>query len=365
MMIGVLGGGQLARMLALAGIPLGLQFRFLDTSPYAPAAAVGDLIVGDFEDHDVVERFVRSVDAATYEFENIPARTVESIEARVPVFPSSRALRIGQDRLLEKQFFGEQGVSVHEFAPVSSLPEFHAALEAVGLPAVVKTRRMGYDGKGQAVIRRRDEIDAVWANLGSSCLLVEKFVPFVRELSVLAVRNWAGDLRLYDWVENVHHTGILRLSRAPARVDPAVAEPALNGIRRALIALAYVGVLAVEFFDVGDRLLFNEMAPRVHNSGHWTIEGARTSQFENHCRAVAGLPLGDCRADAPAAMVNLIGSIPPVHQMLEVPGARVHLYGKEPRPARKVGHVTLVHRPGDSMHDFEAHIARLRNLAGT
>jgi 5-(carboxyamino)imidazole ribonucleotide synthase len=314
--IGVIGGGQLGRMLGLAGIPLGLSFRFLDPSPDAPAADVGELLVGEYDDPELLDRLADGAAAVTYEFENVPVGAAD----RVGAIPTAAALEASQDRLVEKQLFRRLGI------PTPKLDD-----EVDEFPAVLKTRQLGYDGKGQRLV------DA-WDGPAAGHVLEER-VPFDRELSLLAVRGAVGDTRFYPLVENVHEDGILRTSRAPALGAPqAEAEEYAT---RLLDELGYVGVLALELFDVGGRLLANEFAPRVHNTGHWTIEGAATSQFENHLRAVLGLPLGPTES-RPSVMVNLIGDVPPPADVLAVPGAHLHLYGKEPRPGRKLGHVTLV-----------------------
>jgi 5-(carboxyamino)imidazole ribonucleotide synthase len=340
--VGVLGGGQLGRMLGLAGLPLGLEFRFLDPSADAPSRFVGDLIVGDFSDRRLLREFAAGVDVITYEFENVPADSVEFLAERAAVYPPAGALRVAQDRLLEKQLFTRLGIPTPAFAPVNSQADLAAAVETLGLPAVLKTRRFGYDGKGQLVLRTPGDVEGAFAQLGGGELILEAFVRFDREVSVLVARSTVGEEAVYPIVQNHHAGGILRLSLAPAPgVTPELQAEAERCARLIVEAVGYVGVLAIEMFQVGDRLLANEMAPRVHNSGHWTIEGARTSQFENHLRAVLGWPLGSVEAVGHSAMVNLIGIIPPPPAMLEVPGAHVHLYGKEPRPGRKVGHVTV------------------------
>ncbi len=349
MTIGILGGGQLGRMLALAGYPLGLRFRFLDPAPDAPAGHVGELIVGDFNDPRAVDEFLRGVDMVTYEFENVPVECVRGIEACVPTFPPSTALATAQDRLAEKTLFARMGIGVPPFAPVTSLDELRATAATIGSPAVLKTRRMGYDGKGQSVLRTASDAEAAWRAVGGDSaaarggLILESFVAFDCEMSILGVRGRDGSKRFYPLVQNVHESGILRVSRAPAPLGtPALQSLAEAECGRVMDELNYVGVLAIEFFVKDGRLLGNEMAPRVHNSGHWTIEGAATSQFENHLRAICGFPLGDCAARGHAAMVNLIGSSPPVEELLAHPGAHAHLYGKQPRAGRKLGHVTLV-----------------------
>ena len=317
-LVACIGGGQLGRMLGLAGLPLGLRFRFLDPSPDACAGEVGELVVGEYDDVDALVRLADGADVVTYEFENVPVEAA----ARVGAVPGSRALEQGQDRLREKELFRSLGIPTARFG----------TLAETGLPALVKSRRLGYDGKGQ---RRVDVAGAV-----DDGEIAEELVAFDRELSIVGVRGRDGETRFWPVGENVHRDGILRLTRSPA-VDAPQAEA--EAICTALLdALDYVGVLAVELFEVGGRLLANEFAPRVHNTAHWTIDGAETSQFENHLRAILGLPIGATDARAPCVMVNLIGAVPPLEELLALPGARVHLYGKAPRAGRKVGHVTLV-----------------------
>lgn len=345
MLIGVLGAGQLGRMLALAGYPLGLRFRFLDTVPGAPAGALAEQLVGDFADPAVLAQFAHGLDLATYEFENVPAATVEWLAARCPVYPPIGALATAQDRLNEKNLFQRLAIPTTPFVPIDSRDELTAALAHTGLPAVLKTRHLGYDGKGQAVLRVRADIAPAWDALGGVPLLLEGFVPFVREFSLLAVRNRSGTTVFYPLVENVHHSGMLRRSLVPSPGLSAMHQAQAEAYAvRVLDALGYVGVLAIEFFQKGDDLgsvLANELAPRVHNSGHWTIEGAETSQFENHLRAIVGWPLGSTRTIGHSALTNLIGKLPDPAAVLGVPGAHLHLYGKEPRPRRKLGHITL------------------------
>lgn len=350
-MIGVLGGGQLGRMLGLAGIPLGERFVYVDPSPDAPAAAVGELIVAPYDDEGALLRLAETADVVTYEFENVPAASLDVIEGKVRAYPPADALRLSQDRLDEKQVFEKVGLSVPRYVPASSEPELRGALERVGLPAVVKTRREGYDGKGQVVVRNdEDSIRAAALVIERPCL-VEQLVEFDRELSIVAVRAVNGEFRAYPVVENHHHDGILRKTIAPApNLDPALQGRAEEHAARLMEALGYVGVLAVELFEVDGDLLGNEMAPRVHNSGHWTIEGAATSQFENHVRAVLNLPLGPTEARGEWIMVNLIGEVPDTRALLRIPGIHVHLYDKEPRPGRKVGHVT---GPAATSHDLQ------------
>src|SRR5262245_2055906 len=360
MRIGILGGGQLGRMLALAGHPLGMWFRVLEPAAECPAAAVAEHDRGEFESYQALFAFCQGLDAVTYEFENVPIESARWLAERVPVFPTPRALEIGQDRIAEKVFFQELGVAVPPFAAVSSRADLDAAIDRIGLPAVLKTTRFGYDGKGQAVIQSRADIETVWATLGGRPLVLEGFVPFERELSILAVRGRTGELAFYPLVGNSHRSGILRVSTGPANGVSWELQAKAEGIaRKALEALEYVGVLAVELFQAGDDLLVNEMAPRVHNSGHWTIEGAETSQFENHLRAIAGLPLGSTAAVGQSVMINLIGGWPDPAAVLAIPGAHLHLYGKRPRPNRKVGHITV---RADSEREFVDRVRRVRKL---
>jgi 5-(carboxyamino)imidazole ribonucleotide synthase len=340
--VGVLGAGQLGRMLALAGYPLGLKFAFFDESADAPAGHLGDLTVARFDDRAALDAFAGEVDLVTYEFENVPVAAAERLAGHVPVFPPPRALKVAQDRLSEKTLFRDLAIGTAPFAAVDTKDDLDRALRSIGLPAVLKTRTQGYDGKGQRMLRLPEDVDPAFAALGGRPLLLEGFVPFTRELSILAVRSVTGETASWPLVENVHRDGILRLSLAPAEaVPPALAEDAAAIATRTLEALDYVGVLAIELFEHEGKLLANEMAPRVHNSGHWTIEGAVTSQFENHLRAVAGLPLGATGATGVCAMINLIGSTPDPASILGIAGAHLHLYGKVPRPGRKLGHVTL------------------------
>ncbi|WP_337845415.1 5-(carboxyamino)imidazole ribonucleotide synthase [Thermus sp.] len=361
MRVGVLGGGQLGRMLALAGYPLGLFFRFLDPSPEACAGQVGALIAGDFLDPEALRRFAEGLDLVTYEFENVPVEAARFLEGLLPVRPTPKALEVAQDRLREKAFFRELGVPTPPFHPVEGPEDLEEGLGRVGLPALLKTRRGGYDGKGQALVKTPEEAQKALEALGGKGLILEGFVPFEREVSLLSVRGLEGEVAFYPLVENHHREGILRLSRAPAPgLSPALQAKAEAYARRALEALGYVGVLAIEFFQVGEELFFNEMAPRVHNSGHWTIEGAETSQFQNHLRAVLGLPLGSTAPRGHSAMANLIGHRPDFAQVLALKGAHLHWYGKAVRPGRKVGHITLrLEAPGE----LEALLPHLLSLA--
>jgi 5-(carboxyamino)imidazole ribonucleotide synthase len=342
MRIGILGGGQLGRMIALAGHPLGLRSTVLDPSFEPCAAEVCAHIRGEFDDYQALYELAKVSDVVTYEFENVPVDTARWLADRLPVYPPPRALEVSQERLVEKEFFASLGIPSPAFSAAETREEFDEAIRSVGLPAVLKTRRFGYDGKGQAVIRTRADVEAAWDKLGGRSLILEEFVPFERELSIIAVRGRDGMLATYPLIENVHRDGILHRSIAPAgRLGEELTERAVEYASRVLSELQYVGVLTIEWFQDGARLLANEMAPRVHNSGHWTIEGAMTSQFENHLRAICGLPLGRCDAVGHSAMFNFIGSVPPAAKVFANPDAKLHVYGKGPRPNRKVGHVTL------------------------
>jgi 5-(carboxyamino)imidazole ribonucleotide synthase len=354
-MIGVLGAGQLGRMLALAGYPLGLRFRFLDSDPHAPAGQLAEQILGDFDDLACLSRLLPGLELVTYEFENVPVALAQTLERRVPVYPPPAALAASQDRLTEKTLFQRLGLATPRFWPVDNRADLDQALAVIGCPALLKTRRGGYDGKGQFRIDRPDMAGQAWRLLGGAPLLLEAMVVFQRELSQLAVRGRDGSLAFYPLVENVHEQGMLRLSLAPApNVSPALQAAAIDMATRLLCELNYVGVLAVELFQQGEQLIANEMAPRVHNSGHWTIEGAQTSQFENHLRAILGWPLGSTDLVAPCAMLNLIGTLPDTTALLALPDTHVHLYGKTPRPDRKLGHVTL--RGGSGLQERLAQV---------
>ncbi|MGA2095567.1 MAG: 5-(carboxyamino)imidazole ribonucleotide synthase [Candidatus Acidiferrum sp.] len=342
MSIGILGGGQLGYMLALAGYPLGMRFRFLDPSPEAPVGRIAPRVTGDFADRGALDKFANGLQVVTYEFENVPFDSAQWLAKRVSVYPPPAALETAQDRLREKQLFEKLKIPTTPYASLSSAYDLDTAIKKIGLPAVVKTRRMGYDGKGQWVLKTPEDVKAAKEILPKQAFVLEKFVAFERELSIIAVRGKSGETAFYPLVENYHREGILRLSLAPARsVAPEIQRAAEYAAVQVLDSLNYVGVLAIEFFELDGELLANEMAPRVHNSGHWTIEGAVTSQFENHLRAISGLPLGQTTPIGASAMINLIGELPDMAEVLAVPSTHLHLYGKEPRPGRKLGHVTL------------------------
>jgi 5-(carboxyamino)imidazole ribonucleotide synthase len=355
--IGILGGGQLGYMLALAGYPLGLHFRFLDPSPEAPVGRIAQRVTAEYTDHDALEKFANGLELVTYEFENVPVGAARFLTKHVLVYPPPEALEAAQDRLNEKNLFRKLKISTTSFAEVGSTKELDAAVKKIGLPAVLKTRRLGYDGKGQWVLRTAEEVQRVKNAFPDAPLLLENLVAFQRELSILAVRNRAGETAFYPLVENHHRGGILRLSIAPApNLSTELQQAAESAARRLMEELNYVGVLAIEFFECNGELVANEMAPRVHNSGHWSIEGAATSQFENHLRAVLGMPLGSTATLGHSAMLNLIGEVPEPAEVLAVPDAHLHLYGKTPRPGRKVGHVTLRAASADEL------FSRMRQL---
>ena len=341
MRVGILGGGQLGRMLALAGYPLGVRFRHLGSPQDTSAREVAEHINAAYEDTEALGRFAEGLDVVTYESENVPVEAVQFLSARVPVLPSLAALQASQDRLNEKLAFAEVGIPTAPYAAVNSFEELKEAAPRIGYPGVLKTRRMGYDGKGQFVLRSPDELQMAWERLHSEGLILEGLVPFDRELSIIAVRGRNGETMFYPLVENMHADGILRVSYAPAPHAEELQSIAEDYATRILDSLDYVGVLAIELFQAGAQLIANEMAPRVHNSGHWTIEGAETSQFENHVRAILGYPLGDVAPIGHCAMINVIGRIPDTAGVLQNRDAHLHMYGKAARPGRKLGHITL------------------------
>jgi 5-(carboxyamino)imidazole ribonucleotide synthase len=351
--VGVIGGGQLGLMLGQAGQPLGVTCTFLEPGPEPCAKAVGRVVRAPYDDPAGLDALAAESDVVTYEFENVPASAVEHLARRgIQVHPASAALAVAQDRLAEKAFFEAHGVGCAPHVAVSSVRELEEGLERLGAPAILKTRRLGYDGKGQVWLDDRAGAAAAYAGVGGVPCVLEQVVPFDRELSVLAVRGRDGEVRTWPLVENNHAGGILRWSLAPAPDLPGGIQEQADALAARLLGdLGYVGVLAVELFLVGDTLLANEMAPRVHNSGHWSIEGALTSQFENHLRAVLGLPLGACDVPLPCGCVNLLGRVPPLGALLAIPGVRVHLYGKSERPGRKLGHATVRGHDAAEVHE--------------
>lgn len=365
MRIGVLGGGQLGRMLALAAVPMGHEVVVLAQSPDEPACPVARPLIGSFDDDLVIERLRQSVDVVTYEFENVPRGAVEGLAAHVHVRPGVRSLVVASDRWSEKTTFRALGIRVAPFAAVDDEESLRAAVAEIGLPAVLKTRRLGYDGKGQRVLRTEADVEGAFAAIGGVPAILEGFVRFDRELSILGVRGVDGTIATYPLVENVHRDGILFRTDAPAReVSDALATKAREAISRLLVELDHVGVLALELFEQGGELLANEIAPRVHNTGHFTIEGAHTSQFEAHVRAICGEPLphaevGDLPLRGRSVMINLVGTIPPREQILAIPGAHLHLYGKTERPGRKVGHITIC---ADDDASLDERVARVLTI---
>jgi 5-(carboxyamino)imidazole ribonucleotide synthase len=344
--IGILGGGQLGRMLALAAARLGFKCHVFARDPHSPAFdVVRQTTCADFSDQQALARFAESVDVVTYEFENIPADAAAFLAARVPVLPDPAVLATTQDRLAEKTFVAGLGIGTAPFAPVTTLDELRPALDRIGRPAVLKTRRFGYDGKGQATIKDGGAAEAAWRAVGGARCIVEAFVPFACEVSVIAARGHDGAVECFDLTETEHREHILKVSRVPASVSAATAQEALRIAKSIADKFDYVGVLAVEMFVLRDGgVLVNETAPRVHNSGHWTLDGCSVSQFEQHIRAIAGWPLAKPIRRNRVEMINLIGDeVEQYREWLTVPDAAVHLYGKAAvRPGRKMGHVTRV-----------------------
>ena len=357
MKIGILGGGQLARMLALAGYPLGLEFVFLCPDKRACAAPLGEHLCASFDDKSALQQLVGRVDRITYEFESVPAASVEYLNEKLPVYPPPQALAIARDRLHEKNLFNQMEIETAPFMVVESLDELQQAVAIIGLPAILKTRTLGYDGKGQQLLRDPSELIAAWEGINGSAAILEGFVSFEREVSIIAARSPSGEMVFYPLSENRHEAGILRTSFCLQ--DDPMQGLAEDYAKRLLEHLDYVGVLAIEFFQLNGRLLVNEMAPRVHNSGHWTIEGAVTSQFQNHLRSILDLPLGSTAPTGNTAMVNFIGTMPNAERILSEPQVHMHVYGKAPRPGRKVGHATL---HTDDERALHAGLSKLFNM---
>ncbi|OQK16375.1 phosphoribosylaminoimidazole carboxylase [Methyloprofundus sedimenti] len=358
MVIGILGAGQLARMLALAGKPLGLKFIFLDPTPNSCAADLGKHLLGDYTNKTLLTQLAAEADIITYEFENVPVEIIDYLNQNTPVYPSAKALLIGQDRITEKTFLQDLDIATAPYAPVSSLEELQQAMSDIGYPAILKTRRLGYDGKGQVVLQSTQDLDSAWEAMKNAPAVVEGFVPFDREVSLIASRSVSGEVVYYPLSENTHHKGILRLAKNTQN-DPlqAQAEGIINSI---LTALDYVGTIALELFAVDDKLIANEFAPRVHNSGHWTIEGSETSQFENHLRAIMDMPLGTTNSLGYAAMQNFIGRVPASKKLLSLSQVHLHLYDKAARKGRKLAHATA---RTESLEHFTDLIESLTALA--
>ena len=339
MKIGILGGGQLARMIALAGYPLGLQFIVLDPDEKAGAGGLSEHLQGAYDDPNLLAELAEKADVVTYEFENVPAHVAEFLSSHTTVYPPANALAVAQDRLVEKNFFKDLGIETAPYAAVDNLQDLQKAMPTIGFPAILKSRCMGYDGKGQIVLKAEADLAKAWQAMQGAPSIVEGFVPFQREVSIIAARRPSGDIVFYPLSENQHSGGILRVAKAcPNDAEQAMAE---DYVRRLLEKLDYVGVIALELFDVDGHLLANEFAPRVHNSGHWTIEGSETSQFENHLRAILDLPLGSTQTRGFAAMINFIGGLPETQKLLDLKHAHLHLYNKAPRKGRKVAHATV------------------------
>ena len=357
MKIGVLGGGQLGRMLGMAGLPLDIEPVFWEPEASACAQLIGEHLCAPYEDEKALALFAQDVEVCTYEFENVPSPVLTALASRMPVYPPLAALEVSQDRLIEKKLFEKLGIRTASYASVDSEQDLRAAVAQLGLPAILKTRRFGYDGKGQFVIRNEMDIATAWQTLGSVPLILEGFVKFSREVSIIAARGKDGAIAFYPLSENVHRDGILFTSHArPADAMQSKAEDIVSTL---LAELNYVGVLCLELFEVNGELAANEFAPRVHNSGHWTIEGSETSQFENHLRAVTGLPLGGTACIGFPAMINLVGILPPLESLLAIPKVHAHFYGKAEKPFRKVGHVTV---RADSEAQREKRIAEVLQL---
>lgn len=343
MRIGIVGGGQLGRLIALSGVPLGHEFVVLEPADEVPARIAAEVISARYDDVSALGELASRVDIVTCEFESVPCIALETLALSVPVRPSPEAFRIASDRLLEKTMFRTLGIGVAPFAVIDDQASLDAGVRVIGLPAVLKTRHQGYDGKGQRVLRTQADVPGAFAALGAVPMILEGFVSFRRELSIVAARGLDGHIVFYDLCENVHRNGILHTTTAPAPgLDAQTQSTAEKFARSVLEHLDYVGVMAIELFDGTDGvLLANELAPRVHNTAHHTIELAETSQFENHIRAITGMPLGSTRLRSHGVMLNLVGEVPAPEHVLEIPGAHLHLYGKRSKPGRKLGHVTL------------------------
>jgi len=342
MTVGILGAGQLGRMLALAGYPLGLDFLFLDPANSPPASRVAPVLQGDFSDGKLLSQLAHGTEVATIDWENVSLEALRTLAAAgARIAPPIPAVATAQDRVSEKRLFERLGIPTTRWKAVGSRAQLERALQEIGLPGVIKTRRLGYDGKGQAVVKTREDAERAWQEMGSVGLIYEEWIPFDCEVSIIGARSRRGEIAIYPLNGNVHSQGILRLTRAPYG-PPRWQRLAAKHLESVLTHFHYNGILTIEFFVRGGRLIANEMAPRVHNSGHWTIEGAVTSQFENHLRAILNLPLGSTRPTGYSAMLNLIGDMPSRAVVLGWEGVHLHNYDKEPRPGRKIGHCTLV-----------------------
>lgn len=362
MKIGILGGGQLAQMMAIVGKKYDHEFKFLSNDIDSCAAPYGELLCASFDDLGAQDYLAQWADVVTYEFENVPSALVQRIESKVSLNPSSSALAVASDRLQEKNLFRTLGIPTAAFFPVESLTQLNEGFLRLGKAAIVKTRTQGYDGKGQALLEHPEQTEVSWQKLGKVPCIIEEKVAFKREVSIIAVRNSLGEIVFYPLSENIHRDGILRLSIA--RIDDPFQQQAEMMIRQIMEHLNYVGTMALELFQVGDTLIANELSPRVHNSGHWTIEGAETSQFDNHLRAICGLPLGQTMAKQTSAMVNLIGKLPSEKAIADIENATFHSYGKQERLGRKLGHITLLDSPQASTDSFSGSIKKLLEISG-
>jgi 5-(carboxyamino)imidazole ribonucleotide synthase len=341
MTVGIVGAGQLGRMLALAGYPLGLDFLFLDPAADAPAGRVAPLLHGAFTEPRLLAELSQRSEVLTFDWENISVDALRALKGDTRIAPPIPALATAQDRVSEKKLFERLKIPTTRWMAVSSRAQLTRAIREIGVPAVIKTRRLGYDGKGQAVVRTQEDAEQAWEQLGTAPLLYEELIPFDCEVSIIGARSRRAEVAVYPLNGNVHSQGILRLTRAPFG-PPRWQRLAADYLERVLTHFRYTGILTIEFFVRGGKLIANEMAPRVHNSGHWTIEGAVTSQFENHLRAILDLPLGSTRPRGFSAMLNLIGTMPAREGLLAGGELHLHDYGKQPRPGRKLGHCTLV-----------------------
>jgi len=361
MRVGIIGAGQLGRMMALAGYPIGVRTTFLDFDPESSGAQVAPTIVGAIDDVARIRELAEQSDVVTFDIENVPVEALSAGTAGVPIFPPPKALAVAQDRLNEKHLFQSVGAATAPYLPIEKLDDLRAVGDRLGWPIVLKARRLGYDGRGQRIVNAPADLEPAWRDLGSVPALAEGWVDFEREVSLIAVRGADASTAYYPLSENVHVDGILHSTTAPYR-DSTLQADAEAYLDSMLDALDYRGVLTVEFFVTGRRLIANEIAPRVHNSGHWTIEGAATSQFENHLRAILGLPLGETAPLGHAFMLNLLGALPPREKLLQVAGLHLHDYGKTPRPKRKIGHCTLVAGNETTLAD---RIAELQSAIGS
>lgn len=361
MVIGILGDGQLARMLALSAYPLGIKTVCYGPNVDGPAGQVSKMICGTYDDEKALKTFFSQIDVATYESENIPWQQIEKINTQCSIHPAFEMLAIAQDRVQEKSLCNSLKIPTAKFSAIDSLASLKKNLASIGVPSVLKTRRFGYDGKGQFILRNVSEAETAWETLGKKPSILEQFIDYQREVSLVLVRSKHGEIKFYPLVDNHHQAGILRLSEVTQ--DESLLQKEAEKIAEKLLKnFNYIGVFCIEFFQVGQKLLVNEIAPRVHNSGHWTIEGAETSQFENHCRAITGLPLGSTHARGLSAMINCIGDEPPIEKILTIPYVNYHHYGKEERPNRKLGHITL---NTTDPNEYSTHLQSLKALCNT